>query len=226
MSNNAIEQLEAVIAHKREELKELLLARESLQHIGKLMGPDAVAITVHLQDGPLQLGPAPEEAKPAPRARKKPGPKPGKDPGRKSAIKRAVEKKRRAQGATGNKRRKYTTEFKLKVLKECEKARTNAEVCEKYGIYPSNIITWQRQKADGKLRPSAGEVEAPSLELPEADEDGTAEVMIQREVFDDIDYEGPLDLVAELAGEEPPQDPFVPGQAAKEEMALPLSLGG
>lgn len=173
---NPIEQLDVVIAKKREELKELLLARDSLQHLAKLVSDGTMAITVQVDGRQLELDAPPEEpeATPAP-----PQALPVDKAARKSAIAKAAADKQVSGvkvGPTG--RKSFSAAFKLKVLEAIDKADTQAEVCRKFDVYPSNIITWLRQREEGKLLPSAQGPEVSSLELrDDQDDSGPVEVV-------------------------------------------------
>jgi transposase-like protein len=125
---------------------------------------------------------------------------------RRDAIKQRAVQIPQHQGEGG--RRNFTDAQKLRILNEYDKAPRKRDIIEKYRLSPSCITNWKQKREDGELRPSAGEAEEPSLDLSEEIEDG--DVMIQREFADDdVSYDGPLDLVAELAAlEESPPDPF------------------
>jgi len=166
-----IEQLNEAIAQKKEELKELLFARESLQELAHAMGGTALAITVSLDGKPLQLAETVD-------AESTPTPAPTADKvDRRKTIADRVESKPASRSKRAHKkgpggRRIFSPEFKLEVLEAMDAGdKTQAEICKKFGIYPSNIITWQRQKEDGTLNPSPREPEVSSLELPEAQDD-------------------------------------------------------
>jgi transposase len=42
-------------------------------------------------------------------------------------------------------RRTYTSEFKLKVLRECENGKGKAQLSREYGLHPSLISRWERE---------------------------------------------------------------------------------
>lgn len=102
---------------------------------------------------------------------------------RKEVIRQAAKRTAKPKTAA-NGRKSYPVEFRLKVLAEKEAGARPKDLCDKYGIYPSNILTWQRQKEAGKLNPSTGAVVTPPAAPvhPEATQDAQVE---DREYFED-----------------------------------------
>ena len=66
--------------------------------------------------------------------------------------------KKKAVGATpaGAKRRTFTREFKLKVIREVEAGKTQAQVAREYQITENTISKWRRQQRQYQDRAFAG----------------------------------------------------------------------
>jgi transposase-like protein len=52
-----------------------------------------------------------------------------------------------------SKRKKYTAEEKIKILREVlEEGKSISQVADKYGLHPNNIFNWRKQLFEGGLQ--------------------------------------------------------------------------
>jgi transposase-like protein len=52
-----------------------------------------------------------------------------------------------------NKRKKYTAEEKIKILREVlEDGKSISQVADQYGLHPNNIFNWRKQLFEGGLQ--------------------------------------------------------------------------
>lgn len=133
------------ISRKLQELKDLLFLRYALtgledderQQLADTPTPKPAAV-VQIKTS------APAKAQPALIAKDVP-----------DRVKRIEAAAKRITMARPGRRRRYTSDQKLEILEEYERAQVKKDVIDKYGLHASSISNWRKAMRAGKLVPLA-----------------------------------------------------------------------
>ncbi len=192
-----LDQIDALIEHRRAELRALEVAREALAGWG--------GVSVSAEAPARQLPPAP----PAAVDRQE----------RRDRIRAAAGAPLAAAPApVPGKRRRHTAAFKLQVLRELDGGRSHREVLAEHQLSASVISYWRKQAASGALAARAQN----DLEDAAAEGDGPI-AGLDNDVVVTAGDEDEGDLVDAMSGGEAVEDDALP---FGEEDGMPSGLAG
>ncbi len=178
-----LEQMDALIAHRRTELRSLEVARD--------------ALTSWLSGGGLSV-----PATPAPALAAPPKPRTADLSERREQI-----RKRSAPApeptTSARKYQRRTASFKLKVLEEVDGGRPAGELAAEHGMSVSNVALWRRQRAEGRLVAEAeeGADDAPAKAPAFYEDSMESAPKAEEDEGDLVDaFDGPKEVAAEDPG--------------------------
>jgi transposase-like protein len=97
----------------------------------------------------------------------------------------------KAQEGKMSKRKRYTAEEKMKILREVlEDGKTISQVAENYSLHPNNLFNWRKQLFEGGLQ---------AFQIKRTDISSRAEDRLIKKLEEKIKHKD--EIIAELAGE-------------------------